>query len=451
MKQEKNIKTRKFKDTKNSNKGITLIALVITIIVLLILAGVTIAILSGPNGILNNAQEAKKQTIIANVIEQAKIDIASKMAEKLGESLTEQEIADILDKYGELSTEQVELKDKILTTYEGTYEIPVSDIYNGEINSEPSIPEGLEIGETVIYEPSGECEYQWDSEYCSSPEDTSFGKILKSGKGESFYINTWKVFDIDEETGEVTLVPAHSTDDRADGTVHLEGTQGYNNGVKLLNDACSALYGDSDRGITARSINIEDIEGKMTEEAKADAYANGNKTYVYEEQVESPYTEENSKYPIIYADERLSSIENENSKELKISQQDSLIGATDNGAEDGYLPATSIQPYNTYWYGANDFMQIAFESENDVNYYDLLMPDGTNTFYWVASRCVDAYSNICVFYVRAVSSGGVGARYVFDSSGYVDDSNFYGLFPVVSLSTKLIEGNETEGFSVVSK
>ena len=35
-----------------SNKGITLIALVITIIVLLILAGVTIAALSGDNGIL---------------------------------------------------------------------------------------------------------------------------------------------------------------------------------------------------------------------------------------------------------------------------------------------------------------------------------------------------------------------------------------------------------------
>ena len=45
-----------------SNKGITLIALVITIIVLLILAGVTIAALSGDNGILKRATEAKEQT-----------------------------------------------------------------------------------------------------------------------------------------------------------------------------------------------------------------------------------------------------------------------------------------------------------------------------------------------------------------------------------------------------
>jgi len=38
------------------NKGITLIALVLTIIVLLILAGVTIATLTGDNGILSQAK-----------------------------------------------------------------------------------------------------------------------------------------------------------------------------------------------------------------------------------------------------------------------------------------------------------------------------------------------------------------------------------------------------------
>ena len=44
------------------NKGITLIALVITIIVLLILAGVSIAMLTGQNGILSQAQKAKTET-----------------------------------------------------------------------------------------------------------------------------------------------------------------------------------------------------------------------------------------------------------------------------------------------------------------------------------------------------------------------------------------------------
>ena len=44
------------------NQGITLIALVITVIVLLILAGITIATLTENNGILTRAQEAKNKT-----------------------------------------------------------------------------------------------------------------------------------------------------------------------------------------------------------------------------------------------------------------------------------------------------------------------------------------------------------------------------------------------------
>ena len=47
---------------KRKEKGITLIALVITIIVLLILAGVSIAMLTGENGILTQAQKAKNKT-----------------------------------------------------------------------------------------------------------------------------------------------------------------------------------------------------------------------------------------------------------------------------------------------------------------------------------------------------------------------------------------------------
>ena len=49
------------KSTKSSAKGITLIALVITIIVLLILAGVSISMLTGDNGIITQAQKAKRK------------------------------------------------------------------------------------------------------------------------------------------------------------------------------------------------------------------------------------------------------------------------------------------------------------------------------------------------------------------------------------------------------
>ena len=53
------------RNTLRRNKGITLIALVVTIIVLLILAGISIAMLTGQNGILNRAAEAKEKTGVA--------------------------------------------------------------------------------------------------------------------------------------------------------------------------------------------------------------------------------------------------------------------------------------------------------------------------------------------------------------------------------------------------
>ena len=60
-------------ETRKKNKGITLIALVVTIVVLLILAGVTIATLTGDNGILTRAQEAKEKTEEAAKREEAEL------------------------------------------------------------------------------------------------------------------------------------------------------------------------------------------------------------------------------------------------------------------------------------------------------------------------------------------------------------------------------------------
>ena len=59
--------------------GITLIALVITVIVLLILAGVTIAALSGDNGILQRASEAKENTEESSTKEKIQVEIMSSL------------------------------------------------------------------------------------------------------------------------------------------------------------------------------------------------------------------------------------------------------------------------------------------------------------------------------------------------------------------------------------
>ena len=71
--------------TKRNARGITLIALVITIIVLLILAGVTISALSGDNGILKKSNRGKKQkTGKENAEEQIKLAIMTATTEGLG-------------------------------------------------------------------------------------------------------------------------------------------------------------------------------------------------------------------------------------------------------------------------------------------------------------------------------------------------------------------------------
>ena len=61
------------------NKGITLVALVITIIVLLILSGVTISALSGENGIITNAIKAKKMTTLSQCKEEYEMFITEEM------------------------------------------------------------------------------------------------------------------------------------------------------------------------------------------------------------------------------------------------------------------------------------------------------------------------------------------------------------------------------------
>ena len=69
------------KERLKTHKGITLIALVITIIVLLILAGVAIATLTGNNGIIAKAQQAKMQNDKAAAKEKVDLAIAASFDE----------------------------------------------------------------------------------------------------------------------------------------------------------------------------------------------------------------------------------------------------------------------------------------------------------------------------------------------------------------------------------
>ena len=421
---------------KKNVHGITLIALVITIIVLLILAGVSIAMLTGQNGILTQAQNAKDKTEYKNAEEKVRLAVMGAMSDD-----------------GTLTVEKLRTD---MANYGGTIEgetFPVTATVDGKsftVNANGSVgeivpaPEGLEVGTEVTYTPSGT--YKWEAEYCSSNKTVGTDDVTIDSSTNNYKISKWKVLDI--KNGKVTLVPEAATS----GTVYLGQAQGYNNGVKLLNDACSNLYGNASKGIEARSINIEDIENYMTDDAKngtngAYKYNNGNATY--NTQTSTPYTS-SKKYPTIYAKENLSVI-NRTPKNngLGMSEQTSLVGRTDESATDGKLEAsTSIQPYQTYWYKDSSFMKTAFKTANNgKNYYDLLMPNGTRTYYWLASRCVDTDSYSCNFLVRNVYSGVVNVydMYHSDDDTYNDSRE---LFPVVTLSSELLSGNATDGFTV---
>ena len=69
LKKQKRRKRKMKEKTKNERKGITLIALVVTIVVLLILAGVSINLVLGNNGIVAKAEKASVETEISQIAE----------------------------------------------------------------------------------------------------------------------------------------------------------------------------------------------------------------------------------------------------------------------------------------------------------------------------------------------------------------------------------------------
>lgn len=100
---------------------------ILNIIVLIILAGVSINMLVGDNGIITQAQQSKIENEKAEIIEKIQLEIADKQAENLG-TIYEEEFYEILGKYGIVSDDET-----TLTTTEGNYKIAIADIYSGEV------------------------------------------------------------------------------------------------------------------------------------------------------------------------------------------------------------------------------------------------------------------------------------------------------------------------------
>ena len=146
MENERNIKQL----IKTSN-GITLIALVITIIILLILAGVTIATLTGDNGILTQAGNAKEATQKAEAQEEVNLALANLKIEENQRDISQDEKKKIL--FEELKQFYPEQEPESIVSVEGEkifikhrgYEFNESIEFDAEVWDKTAAPENCFI------------------------------------------------------------------------------------------------------------------------------------------------------------------------------------------------------------------------------------------------------------------------------------------------------------------
>ena len=163
---------------KRKQNGITLIALVITIIVLLILAGISIATLTGNNGLLSKATSAKEETKKAEIREEIELAIGAIQAEELpkGNKVTLETLAGTEEESGQLENskdlEGITAKlngEKITGEYKG-YNYKIDNNFNVSIEGEI---EGIIV--SCILNPKG---YTKDDVRISIVAASANGKIV---------------------------------------------------------------------------------------------------------------------------------------------------------------------------------------------------------------------------------------------------------------------------------
>ena len=117
---------------KKSETGITLIALVVSIIVLIILAGVSITMLVGENGIITQAQRAKENTELAE--KQEKEDM-SELEDEINEAITGIEVEQVADENpGQLEqeSENILVINSIEDLVYFSYDVSNGNTYEGQ-------------------------------------------------------------------------------------------------------------------------------------------------------------------------------------------------------------------------------------------------------------------------------------------------------------------------------
>ena len=180
----------------------------------------------------------------------------------------------------------------------------------------------VKVGDYIKYTPdtaSTDTILQELNTYSGSSENTASTLTQES-------LN-WRVLDI--KGGQVRLISELPTTSK----ITLNGYNGYNNAVKLLDDTCNTLYTNKKLANKVQNIKIEDIQDKMVETDYSKFDSNYGKTF----------TSKNKYYANILTKEKEQKVNGTAGTELGLSEQTELINQTTK------TQATSLEVKYTYW------------------------------------------------------------------------------------------------------
>ena len=372
-------------------KGITLVALVVTIVVLLILAGVSINLVLGNNGIIAKAKDAETKSAEAS---QNDLKGMNALTEEMNNALGEKPKVD-LSKY--------------------------------------------KIGDYVNYTYDTAENYVLTSATCGSGSNPSNGIPQTTGL-------KWRILNIDEANGTVDLISENPT-----GTsVYFSNILGYNNGPYLMNEICKAQYSNKSLGVNARSINLLDMEKHLTAAgiAARNAYKYNSDTAKYG--TTKTYTS-NTKYPSLYAGQKGAGVNVAEANASTIAQPDISKGNDPYGES---VETTSPLTDKTYKQADNKVLTVTqtfyMISINKDNYGDAASVLNNSTSYWVSARCVNTNGNYAGFGLRDANTIMTGC-FPYNSVNTTNTSNSFGLRPIVSIPSSLLTGEKTNDAWNLSK
>lgn len=234
-----------------SQKGITLVVLIITIILMLILTTVTVT--TSINGGLINSTQSAKENARALEVERAEEMWEISVRDDREDGKTEKTLEELLEELREkelLTEKEVEeiRKNKSITIGNRTISFEIN-YTSAQEDSEREYIESIKIGDYVDYNPTQRVSEKNKSKLTYvSPVGTasSHGNGYEEQTFEARTDIKWRVYDINKETGVITLISEEVIGPKRGGTLQsnfiLYAGIGYLYSEQEIESAC-AIYG----------------------------------------------------------------------------------------------------------------------------------------------------------------------------------------------------------------